>query len=244
MGASFDHAFENLMNRNAAMIVLLAASATLAHASYEGFADVPALFASGGWAQSNLSNPVGPVADAWGQGDPSQFAAQAGLANTYIAANFNATGDNGTISAWLLAPTQTFNNGDHLRFFTRTAPGSTIADRLQVRFSTAGSSANVGADENSVGDFTTLLADINPNLDASGYPDDWSFYDLAIGGLSGATSGRLGFRYFVTDAGSLGANSNIVALDGYNVQAVPEPATMAALGLGLAAFARRRRTAK
>ena len=237
------------MNRNAA-ILLLAASATLAHAA-EDFANVPGLFTTGGWAQTNLSNPVLATAP-WGQGDPSQFAAASGADSSYIAANYAATGDAsgtptdvGTISAWLFAPTQVFNPGDRIQFMTRTAPGSTNADRLEVRLSGAGTSTNVGANESSVGSFTTLLATINPNLSPTGYPAGWTSYDLLLGSnVALRTSGRIGFRYFVTDGGGYGNNSSVVALDSFNVQAVPEPATIAVLGLGLVAVARRRKAAR
>ena len=228
------------MNRNAAILGLLAVSAPLAHA-VEGFENVPALFSGGTWAQSNLSNPVG-LENPWGQGDASQFAAATGAANSYIAANYAAVDDMGTISAWLFAPTQTFRNGDRVQFLTRSFDAT--PDRLQVRFSGNGAGTNVGGDSTSVGTYTTLLADINPSLASGGYPVGWTAYDLTISGLSGATSGRVGFRYFVTNGGASGANSNLIGVDAYNVQAVPEPTTLAALGLGVLALARRRRSAR
>ena len=52
--------------------------------------------------------------------------------------------------------------------------GSIYPDRLQVRASTAGESTNVGTTSQSVGDFTTLLLDINENYQQGGYPEAWT----------------------------------------------------------------------
>ncbi len=238
------------MKRNAAFLLLTASLVSSARAS-EGFEDVNRLFTSGLWNQQNLSNPV-PLTntDPWMQGDAMQsgFTAQSGTDNSYIAANYTATGVDpdftGTISAWLFAPTTVFNNGDHVQFASRTALGSTFADRLQVRLSTAGASTYVGWNETTVGNYTNLLLDINPTLNPSGYPDSWTNYDLTITGLSGPTSGRIAFRYLVSDSGPLGSNGNIVALDNYTVGAVPEPTTIAALGLGALTLVRRRKVTR
>src|SRR2546428_3306592 len=47
-------------------------------------------------------------------------------------------------------------------FYTRTVDMPSFPDRLQVRMSTNGASSNVGTTATDVGDFTTLLLDINP----------------------------------------------------------------------------------
>jgi hypothetical protein len=87
---------------------------------------------------------------------------------------------------------------------------------MQVRMSLAGLSVNVGDTVNSVGDFTTLLADINPgysNVDFPvGYPYNWTRYDLAITGLSASAQGRFAFRYYVENAGDHG-NADYIGLD-------------------------------
>jgi hypothetical protein len=46
---------------------------------------------SKGWNQQNLSSPLG--GNGWLQGDSSIFNSQSGLADSYISANFNNTGD-------------------------------------------------------------------------------------------------------------------------------------------------------
>ncbi|MCB0254953.1 MAG: choice-of-anchor J domain-containing protein, partial [Anaerolineae bacterium] len=152
---------------------------------------------------------------------------QAGATTAYIAANFNNSGSPGTISNWMLTPEMSMSDGDTLSFWTRTVTGSTFPDRLQVRLSTAGSSTNVGVGANDVGDFTTLLLDINPSLLQGGYPDDWAQYTITLSGLPGGMAdGRVAWRYFVTDAGPTGANSNYIGIDTVEyVAGMAEPCT-------------------
>jgi hypothetical protein len=218
--------------------------AVVAQAQTEGFDNVPNLFASGSWNQTNSSDPVNPLnTNPWVQGDPvnSGIIAHSGADDSYIAANYSAVDTEGTISAWLFTPTRTWQNGDSLSFFTTTAMGSTFADRLQVRLSMNGASTFVGGTADSVGDYSDLLLDINPTLDPTGYPQSWMEYSATISGLSAATMGRLAFRYYVADGGSNGANSNIVAIDDFRVKAVPEPAPLMVFGLGAAGLLIRRR---
>ena len=56
----------------------------------------------------------------WFQGNDSVFPAHAGAPPAYIAANFNNTTINGTISNWLLTPEISLNNGEIVSFWTRT----------------------------------------------------------------------------------------------------------------------------
>jgi hypothetical protein len=79
--------------------------------------------------------------------------------------------------------------------------------------STAGSSTNVGTTSTSVGDFTNLLLEINPNLVTGGYPESWTLFTVTLSGVGTPTTGRLAFRYFVTDGGPSGANSNYIGID-------------------------------
>lgn len=176
----------------------------------EGFDDITTL-PGAGWSLQNLSNPVGTTG--WFQGNDAVFPSQAGATTAYIGANFNNTGSVGNISNWLLTPEIGLKNGDQIKFWTRKPSPDSFADRLQVRMSTAGASTNVGATDASVGDFTTLLLDINPTLTTGVYPTAWTQFTVTISGLGAATTGRIGFRYFVTNGGLNGANSDYIGID-------------------------------
>ena len=125
----------------------------------QGFDDITTL-PGAGWVQTNHSTTIGTTG--WFQGNSAVFPAQGGAATSYIGANFNNTTSADTISNWLLTPPLTLQNGAVLTFWTRTVDAPAFPDRLQVRMSTNGASSNVGTTATDVGDFTTLLLDINP----------------------------------------------------------------------------------
>ncbi len=91
--------------------------------------------------------------------------------------------------------------------------GTIYPDRLEMRLSTAGASTNVGTTATSVGDFTTVLVEVNPTLAAGGYPEVWTQYTATLSGIPGGATGRIAWRYFVTDAGPTGANSDYIGID-------------------------------
>lgn len=185
-----------------------------AQAINEGFEDITTLV-PGGWAMNNLSAPIG-TNPSWSQGSATgPFPAFNGAG--YLSANYNNTAGAGTISNWLMTPNLTFTNGDVISFYSRTVTGAVNPDRLQVRLSTNAASVNVGTTGTSVGDFTTLLLEINPTLisGATGYPDTWTQYTITVSGLAGPTSGRMAFRYFVTNGGPSGANSDFIGIDDF-----------------------------
>lgn len=181
----------------------------------ENFDDITTL-SGNGWAMQNHSNPIGLQAN-WFQGTPvsggGPFNAYNGATNAYIAANYQNTSGNNTISNWLLTPNRTFRNGDTLSFYTRKPIGTDYPDRLEVRLSANGASTNVGGNETSVGDFTTLLLSINPTLATGVYPTSWTLFTATVSGLPAPTSGRAAFRYFVTNGGPTGQNSDYIGID-------------------------------
>lgn len=178
----------------------------------ENFDDITTLPGSG-WVQTNMSSPLGGLD--WFQGNPVSFEAFNGDVDSYIGSNYNATGDVGTISNWLLSPVRTFSNGDVITFYTRKADPDEYADRLQLRLSTAGASTNVGATATSVGDFTTLLLEINATQILGVYPTTWTQYTATISGLAGPTSGRVALRYHITNGGLLGTASDYIGIDNF-----------------------------
>src|SRR5437868_13139712 len=100
-----------------------------------------------------------------------------------------------------------------MTFYTRTVDAPMFPDRLQVRMSTNGGSSNVGTTATDVGDFTTLLLDINPNYTTTGYPSVWTQFTVTVTGVPSFTTGRLAFRYFVENGGPTGANSDYIGID-------------------------------
>ncbi len=190
---------------------LAATSCACAQPLAETFDSVSSLPASG-WVAHNNSSPIGSMS--WFQGNSATFPPQSSAG--YLAADFRSVGSLGTISNWQMSPVRTLNNGDHLRFWTRTVSPAAYADRLQVRMSTSGASTNVGAAATDLGDFTTLLLDLNPTylLEGSGsYPTGWTQFTLTLSGLPGPTQGRLAFRYFVEHAGVNGSNADCIGID-------------------------------
>jgi hypothetical protein len=232
-----------------AVLVLLASSASAATLTEDfdqaggffgatgiGNASVPVV---AGWSVKNNSTPGGTTS--WHSNNGSSpFAAHSG--SGYAAVEASSTAGSNTISNWLVTPQISFNAGDQISFWTRAASPVDFADRLQVYVSTAGASTNVGTTETSLGDFTTLVKDINPNLLVSGtnsYPTTWTQFTVTIPGTG---SGRVGFRYFVTNGGPTGENGNFIGIDSLNIVAVPEPATIGLIGaIAVGLISRRRR---
>jgi hypothetical protein len=130
-------------------------------------------------------------------------------------------------------------NGEALTFYTRTS--GFYEDNLEVRLSANGTSGNVGGTDSSLGDFTTLLASINPLLDSS-YPTDWTAFSVTFSGVVDGTQGRFAFRYAVPNNA---INGDYIGIDSVSVS-VPEPSAMGILAIGLLAigFASNRRKIK
>ncbi|MEO8675091.1 MAG: IPTL-CTERM sorting domain-containing protein [Casimicrobiaceae bacterium] len=211
-----------------AVLAIVASTAALAQQLTTNFDDITTL-PGAGWVFTNNSAPAGSTT--WFQGNSAVFTSQAGAADSYIAANFNAAALGGNISLWALTPVlPNLQNGEILTFFTRTETGSPFPDRLEVRVSTNGASTNVGATDATVGDFTLLLTAVNPTLATGGYPEVWTQVTVTLAGLPpGVNSGRIGFRYFVADTS---VNGDYIGIDTLNLTDGPPDLTVTKTHVG------------
>lgn len=198
----------------AAALVPAAAQAQPLVESFD--AGVPA-----GWVATNLSSPVGSTN--WFDGNAAVFGPQASA--SYVAANFNATTDGGTVSDWLISPQLTnLQNNQLLTFYTRTETGAPAADRLEVRLCLGDATAcvNVGTLPTDVGNFTTQLLDVNPTYAAGGFPTTWTAQAASLSGLpAGANQGRIAFRHMavVSGPGPTATGGDYVGIDTVSLQA-------------------------
>ncbi len=197
----------------------------------EEFDDVSKI-GSKGWVIVNNTDKVGP--EAWRQGRyestnkatfgtdyvvgfPAFSASKS--PNDFVSCDFYAGATIANMSVWLISPATKMKNGDQIVFYTRDAidQGSFFlkdgTDRLQVRGNFTKATTNVGNDWTSVGDFSTLLLDINPTLSFGAYPTAWTKYTITLSGITGTISGRFAFRYYVQDGGPDGINAGEVGID-------------------------------
>ena len=172
--------------------------------------------AGAGWTFLNTSDPPGLD---WFQGNPGVFAAQAGPADSYAAANYlSAANGSGFIDNWLITPELQLLGPSTLSLFARGAQAPGFHDMLEIRFG-------------SNGDFSTLLGTLGGS---AGMPADWQRFAASLDFVG---SGQFAFRY-IGDA----AAANYVGLDTVLVSTVPEPAgwlMLAAGALSLAVLRRR-----
>src|SRR5436190_9676735 len=169
----------------------IAACAGLAQAQSftEGFED--GVFPPADWFIHNQSNPVNPTVQ-WRLGNVNHSGA--GSARD----DYNCGAGVSTLSDWLIGrQVAAIQNGDSFSFWT-VADGDVFPDRMQARMSLAGASVNTGATESDVGDFSTLLLDINPTYTSGVYPTAaYGQFTVTVSGVPSATAGRFAFRYFV-----------------------------------------------
>lgn len=201
----------------AALTLAVAANAATTPVLTEGFeSGIPA-----GWTQAN--------ALATGSGwftDSSILAPQAGT--SYAASNFLApAAANGNFDVWLITPELNLISGAAISFFT-SSDNAGFNDTLQVMFN-AGTSTLLS-------DFTSLLT-----IGAGGtYADTWQQFTATVANYTGA--GRFAFRY----TGNVDT-SDFIGLDSVSVittaavNDVPEPASLALMGLGFAGLIAARR---
>lgn len=170
-----------------------------------------------------INASTAPTGAAWFPGNSGVFSSQAGAPGAYAASNYVVSA-NGSIQAWLMSPELTFV-GQMVSFFARTEDATLgFLDSITLLVSTNGSSTNLS-------DFVPLLT-IGPGS----LLDSWTQYTALLGT---AGSGRIAFLYGVGDVN----DANYVGLDTVAVTYVPEPVSLAlvGLGLGLIGVMRRRR---
>ncbi|MEP7264106.1 MAG: choice-of-anchor J domain-containing protein [Bacteroidota bacterium] len=208
------------MKRSITKISLILATAAFSaqfangQAFTEGFEDITTL---PGWTLTNMSNPAGT--EDWAQGYSTlanqtyYFTANSGSDSSFICGSFNNTSGAGIISNWLISPPVALTTGDVISFWTRSTDlaGTVYPDRLQVWHSLV-ASTNVGVDENSIGDFTENLFDINGTYTTTDYPFIWTLYSSTLS-LTAPVTGNFAWRYFVEDGGPSGANSFLIGID-------------------------------
>ena len=179
----------------------------------EGFDDITTLT---DYVVVNVSDS--PNTDIF-QGNPTVFTSFDGADDSYVGMNFNATAGS-TIDLYLLLPELELKNGDIVSFYTRTGDGSTFPDRLEVRIDPDGT--GTAPTSSDVGSYTELLSEINPGLTEGGYPETWEpAQEITISGLpEGGATTRIALRYWVTDGGPAGANSNYIGIDRLQVESI------------------------
>jgi hypothetical protein len=200
----------------------LLALAGAAHANViEGFDDVASLAAKG-FILRNASTPAGT--NAFFQGNSRVFAADDGAPGAYLGANYGSAAGGGAIDDWLISPAFSTSAGGTISFYVRAAADPGFLDTFQYGLSTGGS----GAADFMLGALTAVPT------------GDWTRYSLDFAGTGTAGSmGRFAIRY-----SGPADSANYIGIDTLSVQ-LPEPASFALLGLGLAGVgASRRRAAR
>ena len=146
---------------------------------------------------------------------------QAGGSNSFALVNYTSTSGTGTISNWMITPVVNVMDGDVVSFYTRKGTNGTTdyPDRLELRYSSAATHVVPSGGASDVGSFTNLGVTVNPNL-AGGfvYPNTWTKYTFTVSGVgSTPVPVKFAFRYYVTNGGPSGANSDIIGVDTFSV---------------------------
>jgi len=188
-------------------------------------------FPPAGWIVRNQSATIGTNTNCWNPFTTTPWAPHSG--SGHAGANFNCTTGANNISGWLISSQLTnISNGDQVSFWTRKGAPDTFADRLELRLCTdttpdsCGAAGSTGSGDAGVGSFTTVLVTVNPTLVTGVYPTTFTQFTATISGLPAPVNGRIAFRYFVTNGGPTGANSDIISID--DVEVAPPPLSYAA----------------
>ncbi len=173
--------------------------------------DGPANLIAKGWIFRNQSQPEG--SQGWfdgyiGFGWPSPQAGSGYLAVDSLSTDYFG----GDVSTWAILPAVPGQAaGDVLTFYAIDMGGSNV-NTLQVRYSPSGGTGT-GSGVNGVGDFTTLLLDVNP-IPVGG----WNKYTATLPG-----SGRIALRYFIADACNFACFASYTGIDSLSVGPEPPP---------------------
>ena len=186
-----------------------------------------------GWIARNQSSPVGTNTNCWNVfTGATPWVAHGGT--NHVGANFNCTSGANTISGWLITePLTNIRNGDTVSFWTRKGAPDNYPDRLEVRAcidttpDSCGAAGSTGATSTDVGQFTNLIVSVNPTLITGVYPTTYTQITATVSGLASPGNGRIAFRYFVTNGGPTGANSDIISIDDVSIVAAPLSADLA-----------------
>lgn len=172
------------------------------------------------WTKSSYTVPL--TSAIFGSGNTTTVpVGQSGGNNSFALVNFNSTTGAGIISNWLITPVVNVKDGDIVSFYARKGTDGTqdYPDRLELRYSTAATTVNPTGGSSGLGSFTNLGVAVNPTLvGAFVFPKVWTKYQFTITGV-GATAipVKFAFRYFVTDGGPSGSNSDLIGIDTFSV---------------------------
>lgn len=204
-----------------AAVLCLGAVAAQAQQLSEGFeaATWPSPGDDGTWIIRNQSTTIGTNTTCWNRFTTTPWAPHTGVG--HAGGNFNCTSGTNTISGWAISKQlSALQNGNQVTFWTRKASPDTFPDRLELRLcldgapGSCGLAGSTGATATDVGSFTTLLVSVNPTLVTGVYPTVFTQFSATLSGLpAGPNAGRIAFRYFVTNGGPSGANSDIMSID-------------------------------
>ena len=117
------------------------------------------------------------------------------------------------VSNWLISPVIELKNNDVIGFWVLGANQNTYADRMEVRLSTNGENSILPQlnDSQDVGDFQTVLLDLNPNETTNTFPTQWTWTTVNISNLTTSpVSSRIAFRHRISDAY---INGNLIWVD-------------------------------
>jgi len=173
------------------------------------------------WTKAAYTTASTTTNSIFGSGVGGVPVGQAGGTNSFALVNYTSTTGSGTISNWLITPVISVKDGDVVSFYSRKGTDGTMdyPDRLELRYSVAATTVVPSTGPTDVGSFTNVGVTINSAL-ATGfvYPKTWTQYSFIITGV-GATPipVKFGFRYFVTNGGTTGANSDIIGIDTFSV---------------------------